>query len=210
MSKKNFLKLIQEQRKNSKKEKFEGNFLDFLGKVKEQPELADPAHKRLYDTLVSHGVNAMLDSNPRKNKIFDGENIKIYDYFKDEFFGTERVISKIMRFLKSAALKGEESRQVLLLMGPVGAGKSAITEHIKSSLEGVSYFHIDGDPQRGNPLHLVPRSLRTTFEEELNVKIDGDVSPPVRYSLLNDLNGKYEDFKIPSFKYKKYIILFLQ
>lgn len=196
MSKKNFLKLIQEQRKNSKKEKFEGNFLDFLGKVKEQPELADPAHKRLYDTLVSHGVNAMLDSNPRKNKIFDGENIKIYDYFKDEFFGTERVISKIMRFLKSAALKGEESRQVLLLMGPVGAGKSAITEHIKSSLEGVSYFHIDGDPQRGNPLHLVPRSLRTTFEEELNVKIDGDVSPPVRYSLLNDLNGKYEDFKI--------------
>ena len=196
MSKKNFLKLIQDQRKKSKKEKFEGSFIDFLEKVKKEPELADAAHKRLYDTLMSHGMETMPDSDPRKNKIFDGENVKIYDYFKDEFFGAEKVVSKIMRFLKSAASKGEESRQVLLLMGPVGAGKSAITEHIKSALDGVSYFHIEGDPQRGNPLHLVPRSLRPAFEEELKVKIDGDVSPPVRYSLLNDMDGKYEDFKV--------------
>jgi len=196
VSKKNFLKLIQDQRKKSKKEKFEGSFIDFLEKVKKEPELADAAHKRLYDTLMSHGMETMPDSDPRKNKIFDGENVKIYDYFKDEFFGAERVVSKIMRFLKSAASKGEESRQVLLLMGPVGAGKSAITEHIKSALDGVSYFHIEGDPQRGNPLHLVPRSLRPAFEEELKVKIDGDVSPPVRYSLLNDMDGKYEDFKV--------------
>ena len=48
-----------------------------------------------------------------------------------------------MRFLKSAAHKGEESRQVLLLMGPVGAGKSALTEHIKRSLDGQSYYHLD-------------------------------------------------------------------
>ena len=37
--------------------------------------------------------------------------------------------------MKSAAYKGEESRQVLLLMGPGGAGKSALVESIKASLE---------------------------------------------------------------------------
>ena len=45
-----------------------------------------------------------------------------------------------MHFLKSASLRGEESRQVLLLMGPVGAGKSALTEHIKDALDGETYY----------------------------------------------------------------------
>ena len=70
-----------------------------------------------------------------------------------------------MQFLKSAALKGEESRQVLLLMGPVGAGKSALVEHIKRSLDGQRYFHLEGDPQRGEPLQLIPRSLRKEMEK---------------------------------------------
>ena len=122
-----------------------------------------------------------------------GRNLKL---FKEEFFGMENVISKIMRFLKSASLKGEESRQVLLLMGPVGAGKSALTEHIKSSLEGEKYFHVEGDPQRGEPLQLVPRSLRKDFEEKLGVNIDGDLSPVARHILLEELDGKYEDFEV--------------
>ena len=196
MSKKDFLKLIEAQRKKSKKEKFKGSFLEFLEKVKEEPTIADPAHKRLYDTLISHGVSTLLDSNPRKNKIFDGDNIKIYDYFKDEFFGAELIISKIMSFLKSAASKGEESRQVLLLMGPVGAGKSAITEHVKKSLEGVSYYYIKNDPQKGNPLQLIPRGIRKAFQEELKVDIEGDISSPIRFQLLDEMGGKYEDFEI--------------
>ena len=62
------------------------------------------------------------------------------------------------------AHRGEESRQVLLLMGPVGAGKSALTEHIKRALDGRSYYHLKGDPQRGEPLQLIPRSLRKDME----------------------------------------------
>ena len=196
MSKKNFLKLIQDQRNKSKKSKFEGSFLDFLEHVKKNPESADSAHKKLYDSITQHGVGFISDDDSRKYKIFDGDNIKLYDYFKDEFFGAEKVIAKIMNFLKSAASKGEESRQVLLLMGPVGAGKSALTEHIKRALEGESYFHIENDPQKGNPLQLIPRGIRKEFEKELNVDIDGDISPPVRYRLLEELSGKYEDFKI--------------
>jgi serine protein kinase len=108
----------------------------------------------------------------------------------------ESVIEKIMRFLKGASLRGEESRQVLLLMGPVGAGKSALTEHIKSALDGLVYYHLKNDPQRGEPLQLLPRSLRKDFETMLGVKIEGDISPVARWELLNEYDGKYENFDV--------------
>ena len=136
----------------------------------------------------------MNDSDPRKLSIFNGENVKVYEYFKDHFFGMEIVISKLMRFLSSASKRGEESRQVILLMGPVGAGKSDLTEHIKRSLEGSTFFHLEEDPQRGEPLQLIPRNLRSKFERMLDVKIEGDISPVARYILMEELSGKYENF----------------
>ena len=77
------------------------------------PLIADHAHKRLYDIIVTYGVSTLDDTDPRKHKLFAGDNIKTYEYFQDQFYGMEKVIAKIMRYLRSAALKGEESRQVL-------------------------------------------------------------------------------------------------
>ncbi len=196
MSEKNYLEIIKEQRAQKKSEKFEGTFLEYLSLIEKNPEIADHSHKRLYDAITSHGVGAMEDSDPRKHKLFDGDNVKTYDYFQEEFFGMEGVIAKIMRFMRSAALKGEESRQVLLLMGPVGAGKSALTEHIKSALDGLPYFHLKGDPQRGEPLQLLPRSLRDRFSELLGVHIEGDISPVARQLLFEDYAGEYEKFQV--------------
>ena len=173
---KNFLDIIKDQRLKSKKDKFEGTFLEYLELVQEDPSIIKLSHKRLCDAIEEHGITEMSDDDARKHKLFGGDNIKIYDYFASEFFGMEKVISKVMRYLKSASLKGEESRQVLLLMGPVGAGKSALTEHIKKALEGITYYHLKDDPQRGEPLQLIPRSLREEFEGLLGVKIEGDIS----------------------------------
>ncbi len=191
-----FLDIIKAQRKIGKEEKFKGNFLDYLELVQKDPNIAKSSHKRLYEAIKDAGTREMSDDDPRKRKIFDNEAIRVYDYFDSEFFGMEAVIEKIMRFLKGAAHRGEESRQVLLLMGPVGAGKSALTEHIKSALDGKKYFHLANDPQRGEPLQLLPRSLRPKFEELLNVKIEGDISPVARWNLLNDYSGKYEKFDV--------------
>ena len=191
-----FLDLIKKQRNKKKKIKFEGTFIEYLEMIKENPEKIKLAHKRLYESICHFGVETIDVDSDNYRDIYNGDKIRTYDYFRKEYFGMESVINKLMRFLKSAAKRGEESRQVLLLMGPVGAGKSAITEHIKRSLEGVSYFHVENDPQKGNPLQLVPRGLREAFEKELSVRIEGDVSPPVRHSLLHDLEGKYEDFKV--------------
>ena len=196
MPKSKYLDIINSQRKKKVSEKFRGTFLDYLALVEKNPLLADHAHKRLHDVIVEYGVSSLEDDDPRKHKIFDSENIKIFDYFSSEFFGMEIVISKLMRFLRSAALKGEESRQVLLLMGPVGAGKSALTEHIKTSLDGVKYYHLKDDPQRGDPLQLIPRSLRKQFSKMLNVSIDGDISPIARHLLFEEYEKAYETFDV--------------
>ena len=196
MSETDFLKIIQNQRKSNKKERFSGTFLDYLEHIKENPDIVKTAHQRLYEVLECHGVGVIDNNDPRKYSIFNGDNVRIYDYFKPYFFGMENVISKIMRYLASASKKGEESRQVLLLMGPVGAGKSALTEHIKRSLEGHTFFHLEKDPQRGEPLQLIPRSLREKIELALNVKIEGDISPIARRILIEEMDGKYEDFKV--------------
>jgi len=195
-TKNKFLDIIKKQRMQKKEKKFEGTFLEYLSLVEKKPDLADHSHKKLYDAINNHGVKIMDESEPRKQKIFNDDNVGIYEYFDKEFFGMEKVISKIMSFLRSAALKGEESRQVLLLMGPVGAGKSALTEHIKSSLEGHTFFHLKDDPQRGEPLQLLPRSLRDEFSEMLDVRIEGDISPVARHMLLDNYDGSYEKFMV--------------
>lgn len=195
--KKQLLQQIKAAREeSSKNKKFSGNLMDYIEMVEKDPTVIKSAHKRLYDAISEHGSYVMPDSDSRKFKVFDGEQLKIHKYFEGEFFGMETVIEKIMSFLSSAAHKGEESRQVLLLMGPVGAGKSALTEHIKRALEGKKYFALKGDPHRGEPLQLIPRSLRSSVEAALNVKIDGDISPVARHKLLNDYEGKYENFEV--------------
>ncbi|MAH42956.1 serine protein kinase [archaeon] len=196
MAKHDFLKIIEKQRNTNKNEKFEGTFLNYLDVISKKPDVVQLAHKRLYNVISSHGIEMMSSSDPRHHKLFDGDNIKIYEYFQKEFFGMERVIANLMRFLKSATMRGEESRQVLLFMGPVGAGKSALTEHIKAALEGEKYYHLEGDLQRGEPLHLLPRGIREKFEKMLNVKIEGDLSPVARYRLLHELNGEYEKYPV--------------
>ena len=77
-----FLDIIKKQRATKKTKKFEGTFLEYLEKVQENPDIVKTAHQRLCGTIESHGVNVLNDSDERCRKLFDGENLKIYDYFK--------------------------------------------------------------------------------------------------------------------------------
>ena len=159
-----FLKRIQEHRDLKKTEKFQGCLSDYLALLEKDVDIAALAHKRLHDQIMSEGLTLLDESDHRCNKIFNGEEVKVYTYFSSQFFGMERPLEKVMRFLRSAAMKGEESRQVLLLLGPVGAGKSALVEHIKRALEACEpVYALAGCPIREEPLHLIPRSLRDEF-----------------------------------------------
>jgi serine protein kinase len=191
-----FLSSVEAHQKSKTKEKFKGTLKDYLEILEINSGAAALAHKRLYDILINYGITRMDEANSRCYKLFGANNIKTYNYFQESFFGMERSISKIMRFLHSASMKGEESRQVLLLLGPVGAGKSALVEHIKKALESTDdFYHIEKCPIREEPLHLIPRKLRAEFEEVYNIKIEGDLCPVCRHRLLEEYDGDYT--KIP-------------
>ena len=194
---KNFLQSVKANQENKKEEKFRGTLAEYLALLEENADAPVLAHKRLYDQILSQGVTLLDETNERCNSLFNSEPVKIYNYFSSQFFGMERPLEKVMRFLHSAAMKGEESRQVLLLLGPVGAGKSALIEHIKSALESCDPIYIlDGCPIREEPLHLIPRSLRDEFTEMYGIKIEGDLCPVCRHRLINEHEGDYTKFPI--------------
>ena len=187
-----FLKLVTKHKETKKELKFEGTLAEYLQVLEKDPGVAKLAHKRLYDAITAHGITRLEKSDGRCSKIFGGEELRTYDYFQSKFFGMERSLAKIMRFLRSASLKGEESRQVLLLLGPVGAGKSALMERIKMALEECEpMYHIDGCPIHEEPLHLIPRSLREQFKEIYDINIEGDLCPVCRHRLKEEFNNDY-------------------
>lgn len=194
----NFKEFIEIDREKYSTQKFEGSFLDYLNIVKENPEVAKLAHKRIYDMVVSKGVEELkADENPKIRKIYGNDLIRKYGFFKDDFYGIDKVIMKLVSYFKSAAMKGEESRQVLYLVGPVGAGKSSIVESLKSALEDCEpVYALKGCPMHEDPLHLIPKHLRPKFQEILGVQIEGDLCPICKYKLIHELNGIYEDFPV--------------
>ena len=79
-----------------------------------------------------------------------------------------------------------------LLLGPVGAGKSALMEHIKGALEETEpMYHIDGCPFTRSLLHLIPRSLREEFQKIYGIKVEGDLCPVCRYRLKEEYGNDY-------------------
>ncbi|MDZ4993908.1 serine protein kinase [Clostridium perfringens] len=193
-----FKEFIKSDREKHNKQKFRGTFIDYLEIVKANPDIAKLSHKRVYDLIVDKGFEILRpEENAKIKKIYGNEKIKKYNFFKEDFYGIDTVIMKIMNYFHSASMKGEEARQVLYLVGPVGAGKSSLVEAIKKSLESAPPIYVlDGCPMHEEPLHLIPKHLRKEFEDMLGVKIEGDLCPVCKYRLLNEFGGEYEKFPV--------------
>jgi len=186
--------LIRDDRESRRSSGFEGTFLDYLEILKSEPKTAMLSHQRMYEIITSKGMEIInTDENPRLRRIYGNESIKRYNFFANDFYGIDSTIMKIVRYFHSAAMAGEEARQVLYLVGPVGAGKSSLMESIKRALEeSEPIYAIKDCPMREEPLHLIPKHLRPKFEELFNVHIEGDLCPVCRYKLKNVYKGEYE------------------
>ena len=134
-----FEQVIKRDRAERESKQWSGTLLDYLEVVKGDPTVTKMSHARIYDMMMATGMRNIHDTDdPRTKRLYKDEPIKVYNFFADEFFGIERTIAQIVRYFHSASLKGEESRQVLYLMGPVGSGKSSLVERIHRGLEGAA------------------------------------------------------------------------
>jgi serine protein kinase len=135
------------------------------------------------------------------DKINEGSRDEItrYNFFSEELFGIEAPISKIVEYFKSAGQRLEVRKRILLLMGPVGGGKSTIVTLLKRGLEKWSrtdngaVFAIKDCPMHEEPLHLIPHELRPEIERHYGIYIEGELCPQCRYNLEHVYRGRHED-----------------
>lgn len=198
---------------------WEGSFEDYLGLVREEPNILRTAYQRVYDMVLSYGTDEYIDN---KKKIIR------YNFFKDPLnngkdaiYGLDIPLMRLVNVFKAAANEYGTEKRIILLHGPVGSSKSTIARLLKAGLESYSRTdagriytfgwrlpedlrHLTGgseflpDPMNEDPLKLVPLEWRQAALDELNlsqarydIRIRGDLNPSSRY-IFNELLKHYE------------------
>jgi serine protein kinase len=182
-----------------------GTFEEYLDLVRENPKVTRNAFERVYDMVVSYGMDIYEESRGVKRthyKFFDDPD----NGGRDAVFGLDEPLENFVNALKSAAKGYGIEKRVLLLHGPVGSSKSTIARLLKRGLERYSatdagalftlgWVSEDGNdihwcPMHEEPLHLVPERFREEVLATLNdgksdddykVRIVGELCPYCRF-----------------------------
>lgn len=163
-----------------------GNLKSYLELLAKDPTPAMTAHARVYEMIKSYGIEEV-----------DGR--KRYAFFEQEIFGLDHAIEKLVEeYFHSAARRLDVRKRILLLMGPVSGGKSTIVTLLKRGLEQYSrteqgaVYAIAGCPMHEDPLHLIPHALRPHIEQELGIRIEGNLCPICQLRLEQEFQGDIE------------------
>src|SRR5215468_4555947 len=183
--------LLETHRRDRERLAWQGTFRDYFELVLQNPIVSKLSHARLCDMITLAGVE----------KINEGSRDELvrYNFFSEELFGIERPISRIVEYFKSAGQRLEVRKRILLLMGPVGGGKSTIVTLLKRGLEkwtrvaNGAVYAIKDCPMHEEPLHLIPPELRPEIERHYGIYIEGELCPQCRYNLEHVYHGRHED-----------------
>jgi len=182
---------LQEYRAEEEQLQWEGTFADYFELVLHNPQIAQLAHARIYNMIMDSGVEELPDGRVR------------YNFFADEIFGLEKPLAQIVEYFRSAAQRLEVRKRILLLMGPVGGGKSTIVAKLKRGLERYTrtergaVYAIKGCPMHEEPLHLIPETLRDDVMREYGIYIEGELCPWCRFQLEQAERGERHPWSRP-------------
>ncbi|HEX5083520.1 MAG TPA: protein prkA [Blastocatellia bacterium] len=183
--------LLEAHRRERERLVWEGTFREYFELVTANPRLAALSHARICDMILAEGTEKIAEGTR--------DEVTRYNFFSNELFGIEESIAKIVEYFKSAAQRLEVRKRILLLMGPVGGGKSTIVTLLKRGLEdwtradSGAVYGIKDCPMHEEPLHLIPLELRPEIEKHYGLYIEGELCPQCRYNLEHVYNGKHED-----------------
>jgi serine protein kinase len=151
--------------------------------------VAQLSHARVYEMLMAAGAEG--DGGPRGTGFFAGD-----------LFGLEAPLQQLVEYFSSAARRLEVRKRILLLMGPVGGGKSTIVALLKRGLErwtraeAGALYAIKGCPMHEEPLHLIPEVLRDQVHKEYGLYVEGELCPVCRTALRERYGGRHEDVAV--------------
>ncbi|MEO6887645.1 MAG: LAGLIDADG family homing endonuclease [Ktedonobacteraceae bacterium] len=184
------VKRLEEYRDRERTLLWEGTFAQYFEIVSKKPEAVRLSHERIYHMIVDGGIETTRAGEPR------------YNFFGQEIFGIEKPLQQIVEYFHSAAQRLEVRKRVLLLMGPVGGGKSTIVYLMKRGLEAYTrteagaVYAIKDCPMHEEPLHLIPNDLRPDVEREFGLYIEGDLCPHCRYMIDTQYGGHIEEVPV--------------
>ena len=180
------VKRLEEYRERERSLSWEGTFAQYFEIATHQPSVGQLSHERIYSMI--------MDSGTETNRLGEAQ----YKFFDEEIFGIEKSLQQIVEYFRSAAQRLEVRKRILLLMGPVGGGKSTIVSLLKHGLEEYtrteagSVYAIKECPMHEEPLHLIPQELRGDVEKEFGLYIEGELCPKCRWLLENKYDNKIE------------------
>lgn len=184
------VKRLEEYRERERSLGWEGTFSQYFEIATQRPSVAQLSHERLYNMIMAAGTETTKLGEPR------------YNFFSDEIYGIEKPLEQIVEYFHSAAQRLEVRKRILLLMGPVGGGKSTIVSLLKRGLEAYSrseagaIYAIRDCPMHEEPLHLIPEEMRADIEKEYGLYIEGELCPKCRWMVENNFKGEIESVPI--------------
>jgi serine protein kinase len=190
----NISERLEDLRRVQEALRWEGTFRDYFELVTQNPRIAQLSHARLNDMIQAAGLERLNEGTR--------DEVISYKFFSSELFGIEEPIARLVEYFKSAAQRLEVRKRILLLMGPVGGGKSTIVNMLKRGLEewtrseGGAVYAIKDCPMHEEALHLIPHQLRPEIEKHYGIYIEGDLCPQCRYSLEHTYAGRHEDVRV--------------
>jgi serine protein kinase len=206
MSGRDIISLIARQQDldQFRKKTWIGSLEDYLDVVRANPKVTRNAFQRVYDMILSYGVNVYEPTRGEKRthyRFFDDP----HHHGQDAIFGLDEPLEHFVNALKSAAKGYGIEKRVLLLHGPVGSSKSTIARLLKKGLERYTATDdgalftlgwIDEEnseqvhwcPMHEEPLHLIPNRFRREIVEQLTdgrddheLTITGELCPYCRF-----------------------------
>jgi len=181
---------LQEYHDKESEFRWTGTFREYFQMVSEHPEWSALAHARIYAMIMAAGVDQDEDGGTR------------YRFFEQELFGLTHCIDQLVDYFHSSAQRLEVRKRILLLMGPVGGGKSTLVALLKRGLEQYSrtesgrVFALRGCPMHEEPLHLIPKALRADIFRETGLFIEGDLCPWCQQQLQDVYQGKIDEVAV--------------
>jgi serine protein kinase len=183
--------MLEAHRRERERLVWEGTFREYFELVTANSRLATLSHARICDMVLAAGTEKIAEGTR--------DEVTRYNFFSSELFGIEESIAKIVEYFKSAAQRLEVRKRILLLMGPVGGGKSTIVTLLKRGLEdwtrggAGAVYGVKDCPMHEEPLHLIPLQLRPEIEKHYGLYIEGELCPQCRYNLEHVYQGRHED-----------------
>ena len=166
-----------------------GTFEQYLDIAVGNPHVAQLAHARVFDMVMEDGVEEGPDGQPR------------YKFFDKQLFGLEKPIAQVVEYFSAAAARLEPRKRILLLMGPVGGGKSTIAIMLREGLERYTrtargaLYAIKGCPMHEEPLHLIPREMRPDLLRDFGLYVEGSLCPACAFTLRSKYDG--DIYRVP-------------